>query len=126
MGWASSAMLERETGFEPATPSLEGWCSSQLSYSRKTLNPIPFRDLDTRYADSIRIWIDPRFRISRVGGERRIRTSVGQRPADLQSAPFNRFGISPRNSPNLLVPRANPLRRTCSDTIRIMLRVAGV
>ena len=30
-----SLNLERETGFEPATPSLEGWCSSQLSYSRK-------------------------------------------------------------------------------------------
>jgi hypothetical protein len=27
--------LERETGFEPATPSLEGSCSSQLSYSRE-------------------------------------------------------------------------------------------
>ena len=26
--------LERETGFEPATPSLEGLRSSQLSYSR--------------------------------------------------------------------------------------------
>jgi hypothetical protein len=26
--------MERETGFEPATPSLEGWRSSQLSYSR--------------------------------------------------------------------------------------------
>ncbi|MBP1715525.1 MAG: hypothetical protein H6Q42_3728, partial [Deltaproteobacteria bacterium] len=25
---------ERETGFEPATHSLEGCCSSQLSYSR--------------------------------------------------------------------------------------------
>ena len=29
--------MERETGFEPATPSLEGWCSSQLSYSRVLL-----------------------------------------------------------------------------------------
>ena len=28
--------MERETGFEPATPSLEGSCSSQLSYSRST------------------------------------------------------------------------------------------
>jgi hypothetical protein len=28
------ASLERETGLEPATPSLEGSCSSQLSYSR--------------------------------------------------------------------------------------------
>lgn len=27
--------MERETGLEPATLSLEGWCSSQLSYSRK-------------------------------------------------------------------------------------------
>ena len=26
--------VERETGLEPATPSLEGLCSSQLSYSR--------------------------------------------------------------------------------------------
>jgi hypothetical protein len=32
-----SATLERETGFEPATPSLEGSCSSQLSYSRPKL-----------------------------------------------------------------------------------------
>ncbi len=31
--------MERETGFEPATPSLEGSCSSQLSYSRPR-NPI--------------------------------------------------------------------------------------
>jgi hypothetical protein len=31
---AQSARVERETGFEPATPSLEGSCSSQLSYSR--------------------------------------------------------------------------------------------
>ena len=29
--------LERETGFEPATPSLEGWRSSQLSYTRISL-----------------------------------------------------------------------------------------
>ena len=31
--------LERETGFEPATPSLEGSCSSQLSYSRPRNSP---------------------------------------------------------------------------------------
>src|SRR5215468_1757144 len=30
------------------------------------------------------------------GGERRIRTSVGQGPADLQSAAFDRSAISPR------------------------------
>lgn len=41
----------------------------------------------------------------RDGGERRIRTSVGQRPADLQSAPFNRFGISPEVPPRSSRPR---------------------
>ena len=33
--------LERETGFEPATHSLEGCCSSQLSYSRLEFQKIP-------------------------------------------------------------------------------------
>ena len=33
-GSIQAAGLERETGLEPATPSLEGSCSSQLSYSR--------------------------------------------------------------------------------------------
>ncbi len=31
---AALRRMERETGLEPATPSLEGSCSSQLSYSR--------------------------------------------------------------------------------------------
>ena len=34
---SSDQALERETGLEPATPSLEGLCSSQLSYSRPKL-----------------------------------------------------------------------------------------
>ncbi len=37
-------LMERETGFEPATPSLEGLRSSQLSYSR-----ILFRISDCRF-----------------------------------------------------------------------------
>ena len=40
---ALALSLERETGFEPATPSLEGSCSSQLSYSRM---PEPKRGFD--------------------------------------------------------------------------------
>src|ERR1700752_1558862 len=32
------------------------------------------------------------------GGEGWIRTNVGARPTDLQSAPFNHSGTSPRNS----------------------------
>ena len=33
------------------------------------------------------------------GGGRRIRTSVGKKPIDLQSTPFNRFGIPPMVHP---------------------------
>ena len=51
-----SYLLERETGFEPATLSLEGWRSSQLSYSR--------------------LWNQFILRC-KYGGEGRIRTSEG-------------------------------------------------
>ena len=34
--------MERETGLEPATPSLEGSCSSHLSYSRMIFLSRPF------------------------------------------------------------------------------------
>ena len=78
--------LERETGLEPATPSLEGWCSSHLSYSREKLpNPSRVQDAVSRIVPGL---------LGRVaasschgsdhgsggaaGGERRIRTSVGQ------------------------------------------------
>src|SRR3990172_990340 len=50
--------MERETGFEPATPSLEGSGPSQLSYSRPRC---PTRRTSTRPP--------------RPGGEGRIRTS---------------------------------------------------
>ena len=59
-------ILERETGFEPATPSLEGSCSSQLSYSRAG------------------VWWR--------GEDSNLRR---HKPADLQSAPVGRFGTSP-------------------------------
>ena len=36
--------MERETGFEPATLNLEGWCSSQLSYSR------PYQQVQAKYS----------------------------------------------------------------------------
>ena len=61
-----AATLERETGFEPATPSLEGSCSSQLSYSRAG------------------VWWR--------GEDSNLRR---HKPADLQSAPVGRFGTSP-------------------------------
>ena len=60
--------LERETGFEPATHSLEGCCSSQLSYSRKIVPSFGFSQLQTR---------DPNLYALFGGGEGRIRTSEG-------------------------------------------------
>src|SRR5437016_836455 len=80
-----SANLERETGFEPATPSLEGWRSTAELFP-------PLRVT----CASIRRW---------WGGEDlnpRRRT-----PADLQSAPFGHLGTSP--NPPARAP--NPLKK---------------
>ena len=63
--------LERETGFEPATPSLEGSCSSQLSYSRGPPFPSDLRRL--RRSPSQHLSNGP----YASGGEGRIRTSEG-------------------------------------------------
>ena len=76
-----AATLERETGFEPATPSLEGSCSSQLSYSRS--------DFWWRGEDS---------------NLRR------HKPADLQSAPVGRFGTSPHQNHEASMDAENRLR----------------
>ena len=62
---ALALSLERETGFEPATPSLEGSCSSQLSYSRSELSTT--HSVRTLYHHTS----------CRNGGEGRIRTSEG-------------------------------------------------
>src|SRR5262245_8419321 len=61
--------MERETGFEPATPSLEGSCSSQLSYSRQ------FPELRFKPKPIIREYFSVLF----YGGEGRIRTSEALR-----------------------------------------------
>ena len=63
--------MERETGFEPATPSLEGSCSSQLSYSR----PQNSRDLGC-VCEARQSMLSMLFR-RLGGGEGRIRTSEG-------------------------------------------------
>ena len=59
--------MERETGLEPATPSLEGSCSSQLSYSRSNPSPLGF-------AARTRETVCPKTPET-PGGEGRIRTS---------------------------------------------------
>ena len=85
------AELERETGFEPATPSLEGSCSSHLSYSRIFRNQGPL----SRTASALhsRWW---------RGEDSNLRS---HKTADLQSAPFGHSGTSPR--------RAEPMSIKC-------------
>jgi hypothetical protein len=65
---------ERETGFEPATPSLEGLRSSQLSYSRVYAS---------QHSSVSGLWREEDSNLRR------------RTPADLQSAPFGHSGISP-------------------------------
>jgi hypothetical protein len=95
--------VERETGFEPATPSLEGSCSSQLSYSRVVI--FEERGLGTlrRIASTRhRPVFDPTFWWR--GEDSNLRRSD---PADLQSAPFGRFGTSPLEK-RARIPRLRP------------------
>ena len=124
-----SSRLERETGLEPATPSLEGSCSSQLSYSRlvrsdpsawplerppclRSRASIPRFDRPASRADddSGALALVPHGRDGRAdasgdasprragrsgwwrGEDSNLRRHV---PADLQSAPVDRFGTSP-------------------------------
>ncbi len=54
---------------------------------------------------------------ARGGGEGRIRTFVGLRPADLQSAPFNHSGTPPRNRIRALSrPSPRRARTACTDS----------
>ena len=116
--------MERETGFEPATPSLEGSCSSQLSYSRSRaaehlcrqsgFPPMipgdatrPPNHLDTAFGRRARLEGPERTCESSFKFEPtvcRAPATVVERggfeppkakPADLQSAPVDRFGTSP-------------------------------
>jgi hypothetical protein len=88
--------MERETGFEPATNSLEGCDSTPellpqgpaivlLSFEPSSTRSAPADSMAPQLNDSVK-----------NGGEWRIRTSVGRGPADLQSAAFDRSANSPR------------------------------
>ena len=72
--------MERETGFEPATPSLEGWRSSQLSYSRILFLMTNFKSVFINW------W----------GGE--VSNLRRLTPTDLQSVPFGHSGTSPNHN----------------------------
>src|SRR3954465_10733423 len=78
--------MERETGFEPATNSLEGCDSTPELLPRQVLK---------------------RPQRGRNGGGGRIRTSVGRSPADLQSAAIVHSATPPRSC--LLRPEPSTL-----------------
>ncbi len=88
---SSNQALERETGLEPATPSLEGLCSSQLSYSRPKLFCVCLR-----HANRLSWW---------RGEDSNLRR---REPTGLQPVPFGRFGTSPEDD---LRPRLLSLAR---------------
>jgi hypothetical protein len=119
---AHSAEVERETGIEPATNSLEGCDSTTellppLSCSRTPhLRRREARLAASPLAQSRCALPSPtplsshRRRWRKSGGEGRVRTSVGTRPADLQSAAIDRSATSPNFS---RVPQRRQPRRGC-------------
>jgi hypothetical protein len=87
--------MERETGFEPATPSLEGLRSSQLSYSRISNSEYGVGNADS----NIFSLLTPHFILGTPnyfiwwGGE--VSNLRRLTPTDLQSVPFGHSGTSP-------------------------------
>src|SRR4051812_12072805 len=100
--------MERETGIEPATNSLEG-CDSTTELLPPSRPPLRLSALrrtgplrcDTRLPFAPHLWLATRSPRSakrnggKGGGEGRTRTFEGARPTDLQSAAFDRFATSP-------------------------------
>ena len=85
--------MERETGIEPATNSLEGCDSTTELLPRMSRSYPAFLSLLAHFAD-VHLSSCTSAR-EKVGGEGRVRTSVGTRPADLQSAAIDRSATSP-------------------------------
>src|SRR6476646_10562576 len=99
----ASEGMERETGIEPATNSLEGCDSTTelLPPSRRPLRPSARRQVSER-TTYYRVRPSARLDLgllanrstpqrAKVGGEGRTRTFEGARPTYLQSAAFDRF-----------------------------------
>ena len=113
---ASERRLERETGIEPATNSLEG-CDSTTELLPPSRSRAPVRAsarkpacslsaLQSRFGAQARLFFRPPTVLrpglppklaqrAKVGGEGRTRTFEAARATDLQSAAFDRFATSP-------------------------------
>ena len=119
-----SRSLERETGIEPATNSLEGcdsttellppsrlarFASLGATAGKPAVLFIPFsRSLRRRASRRLPFHFPPQYSQSalspshaKVGGEGRTRTFEGAGPTDLQSAAFDRFATSPMLRPHI-------------------------
>ncbi len=106
--------MERETGIEPATNSLEG-CDSTTELLPPAGSPTPPRlpktDRPRRQARLPSRSSRPFAPRAKSGGEGRIRTSEGAGPTDLQSVAFDRSATSPNFLPVSVVtspPRHAP------------------
>ena len=114
---AAGERLERETGFEPATPSLEGSRSSQLSYSRLpvTLHTLALKTAGATLQFGVPLPRNPAARPtapgSTHGGERRIRTSEGM-SQQIYSLPPLAAWVSPQ------IPRRAARRARSSSEAR--------
>jgi hypothetical protein len=88
--------MERETGIEPATNSLEG-CDSTTELLPRSLVMLTCAGHGRRVFVLLRRWLANRSPLSRAngGGEGRTRTFEAARATDLQSAAFDRFATSP-------------------------------
>jgi hypothetical protein len=95
--------LERETGIEPATNSLEG-CDSTTELLPPTFGRFAPEDPPVPLAAPEQ---------TSTGGETRIRTLEGTGPADLQSAAFDRSAISPI----LFADRVDRGKRVCDPDL---------
>ena len=91
----TSHAMERETGFEPATNSLEGCDSTPELLPLRTANRnARLFDHHHHLPITIRL-LFMRFRLPFFGGQGRIRTSVARSAADLQSAAINHSATCP-------------------------------
>ncbi len=111
--WPASkaSRMERETGIEPATNSLEG-CDSTTELLPPTRCPLRPRLQSGHPPHSFQpMWpaMSEARRAESNGGEGRVRTSVAARAADLQSAAIDRSATSPFSLARPSRP-AGPLR----------------
>ena len=87
--------MERETGFEPATNSLEGCDSTPELLPRNRRSCHPRQHFSTRVH-------------RRNGGQGRIRTSVPRSGADLQSAAINHSATCPSSRETKTIDPSSP------------------